>query len=62
LDGVVVKNTVKVSAGVTGKIIAPLSRCREAFTRTYLVSDFDDTFDWSQAYNPNMPLPIVYGA
>lgn len=62
LDGVVVKNTVKVSAGVTGKIIAPLSRCREAFTQKYLVSDFDDVLGWSQAYNPNMPLPIVFGA
>lgn len=61
IGDVVVKSGVKVSAKVTGKTIAPLSKCREAFTQKYLVSDFDDTFDWSQAYNPNMPLPIVYG-
>lgn len=59
---VVVKKGVKVSVNVTGKTIAPLSKCREAFTQKFLASDFDDRIDWAQAYNLDMPLPIVYGA
>lgn len=62
LDGVVVKNGVKVSAKVTGKTIAPLSKCREAFTQRYLVSDFDDVIDWSQANLMNIPMPSAFGA
>ncbi|QSZ41213.1 hypothetical protein GJV85_03490 [Sulfurimonas aquatica] len=62
LDGVVVRSGVKVSAGVTGKVIAPLHRARELFTHIYLVSDFDDMVDWSQPYTLDIPLPIPFCA
>ena len=61
LSDVVVKNGVKVSAGVTGKIIAPLSQCREDFTSKYLVSNFDDLVDWSQPNLVNIPMPVSFG-
>lgn len=62
LSGVVVKNGVKVSARVNGKIIAPLSKCREDFTSKYLISDFDDMDDWSQSNLLNVPLPVPLSA
>ena len=61
-DGVIVKNGVKVSAGVTGKVIAPLSKARELFTQKYLVSDFDDRIDWTQPFGLDIPHPVAYSA
>lgn len=59
LDDAVVKNGVKVSVGITGKIIAPLDKAREIFTQKYLVKDFDENTVWTQPYPLTVPLPIL---
>ncbi len=62
LDDAIVRKGVKVRAGTTGKIIAPLYKARELFTAKYLVGDFDDSVDWSQPSASNIPFSIPFSA
>lgn len=62
LEGAVFKNKVKVSEGVTGKVIASLLQCREAFATKYLVSDFDEDGVWTQVSTSSIPLPLPISA